>query len=251
MTWAEIEQRIARGGLTLTQEEIDNLWDCLFLDTKRIEELLGDVKEHAAHPFIYPMFVFVAHTGARRSEMMRSEVDDLDFQAGEVVLREKKKNRSKKVTFRRVPMSDLFRRVLKEWLANDHPGGRYTFCVGEMVARSKKRSKTTGHQSGLERAKSLKGRMATVREREQRPGLEPLTKKEAYDHFKRTLAGSKWEVVRGFHVFRHSFASNCAAKGVRPDVIDRWMGHQTEEMRRRYRHLFPQETQDALRKVFG
>ena len=34
-------------------------------------------------------------------------------------------------------------------------------------------------------------------------------------------------------------------------MLDEWMGHQTEEMRRRYRHLIPQQSQDALRSVFA
>ena len=54
----------------------------------------------------------------------------------------------------------------------------------------------------------------------------------------------------GFHIFRHSLASNAAAAGVRQEVIDSWLGHQTEEMRRRYRHLFPKEKQDALQKKY-
>lgn len=29
------------------------------------------------------------------------------------------------------------------------------------------------------------------------------------------------------------------------------MGHQTEEMRRRYRHLFPDQQREALSSVFG
>ena len=39
--------------------------------------------------------------------------------------------------------------------------------------------------------------------------------------------GSKWQVLLGWHVLRHSFASNCAAKGVDQRLIDEWMGHQT------------------------
>ena len=41
----------------------------------------------------------------------------------------------------------------------------------------------------------------------------------------------------GFHTYRHSFASNLAARGVDQRIIDEWMGHQTEAMRKRYRHL--------------
>ena len=44
--------------------------------------------------------------------MIRSLVDDLDFNAREVVLREKKRDRSKKLTFRRVPMSGPFQTAL-------------------------------------------------------------------------------------------------------------------------------------------
>jgi integrase len=57
---------------------------------------------------------------------------------------------------------------------------------------------------------------------------------------------SPWKHVKGFHVLRHSFASNAAAAGISQSLIDAWMGHQTEEMRRRYRHYFPCETENAI-----
>jgi integrase len=249
MTWAEIEQRVARGGLT--PDEVGGLWGCLFLDTGQTNELLAYVKEHAELPFVYPMFVFVGHTSARRSEVLRSRVADLDFKAREVVLREKKKDRSVKLTFRRVPMTPLFAEVMQAWVRHGHPGGPYTFCHGDLVARSRKRSKTTGHKGEKTRETTLKGRLAAVHERAERPGRGPLTPGEATHHFKRTLAGSRWEVVRGFHVLRHSFASNLAACRVDPRLIDSWMGHQAEQVRRRYQHLFPKQAQDAIREVHG
>jgi integrase len=63
--------------------------------------------------------------------------------------------------------------------------------------------------------------------------------------------GSKWEHIRGFHVFRHSFASNLAAAGVDQRMIDEWMGHQTEAMRKRYRHLLPDQRRKAIEAVFA
>jgi hypothetical protein len=63
--------------------------------------------------------------------------------------------------------------------------------------------------------------------------------------------GSKWEKLLGWHVHRQSYASNCAAKGIDQRLIDEWMGHQTEEMRKRYRHLIPSTQKDAIRSVFG
>jgi site-specific recombinase XerD len=37
----------------------------------------------------------------------------------------------------------------------------------------------------------------------------------------------------GFHALRHSFSSNLTRAGVDDRIIDHFMGHQTEEMRRR------------------
>jgi integrase len=249
MTWGEIERRIGRGGLD--EKQIKGLWECLFLNVQQTQGLLAHVKTRRAFPFVYPMFVFVAHTGARRSEMMRSQVEDFDFETGQVKVWEKKKNQKKKFTCRYVPMTDLLREVMKEWFAKGHPGGPHSFCHGDLVPRSNKRGRTTGHKGEKTRASSLKGRLAEVRERTERRGPEPLTPKEADDAFTQPLTGSKWEVVAGFHVLRHSFASNLAARGVRPEVIDEYMGHKTLDQRRRYGHLFPKEKQDGLRKVFG
>ena len=78
-----------------------------------------------------------------------------------------------------------------------------------------------------------------------------MTRNEANDHFKRLVADSKWQGLRGWHIFRHSFASNCAARGVDQRLIDAWMGHQTDEMGKRYRHLFPNQEQAAILSVFS
>lgn len=181
----------------------------------------GFVKQSARQPFIHPMFVFAAHTGARRSEMVRSEIDDFDFVGGTVLIREKKRVRGKLST-RRVPLSPLLVETMRHWFAN-HPGGRYAFALGPNVPRS-----------GKTRALGMQ-----------------ITRDEAYDHFKRTLAGSKWDKLRGWHVFRNSFCSNSAAKGIDQRIINAWVGHQTEEMVRRYRHLIPNQQQEAIRLVFG
>jgi integrase len=78
--------------------------------------------------------------------------------------------------------------------------------------------------------------------------MRPTTLHEA---FKWLFKKSKWKVMRGFHVFRHSFASNLARAGVDQRVIDDLMGHQTEDMRRRYRHFTLQQKDEAIRKLYG
>lgn len=219
LTFSEVEKRIKRGGLTDIQEA--ELWERAFLTLPDIEELLKHVKDTAGQPFIYPMFVFAAHTGARRSEMLRAEIDDADLHSGTVSLREKKRNKDKDTT-RRVPLSALLQSVLSEWL-DGHPGGQSLFCLGSEVKRSKKK----------------------------RSAAHAVTRDEAHDHFRRTLAGTKWEKLRGWHVFRHSFCSNCAARGIDQRLINAWVGHQTAEMEARYRHLIPSHERSALSSVYG
>ncbi len=243
----EIERRLKAGGITTAQRK--ELWESLYLRTPEIAELLAYAKEHAAHPWIFPMICMAAHTGARRSELTRMLVTDVDFDGGSVTIREKKRVRGKDST-RRAPLTTVLKEALQAWLSV-HPGGNTLFCHAGPVERSRKRSRTTGHQSGTARAKTLAERLATVHERQDRPEIGPLTPSECHDHFKRTLAGSKWEVVRGLHVLRHSVASCLAAAGVDQRIIDDILGHQSLEMQRRYRHLTPQVKSQAVLAVFG
>lgn len=215
-TWQEIEKQINRGGLT--ENEQAELWDSLFLSLKEVSELLDYVASTAAQPFIYPMVVMAAHTGARRSEIVRSMIND--FQDDTVIIHERKRVRGKRST-RRVPLSSRFKKAVAEWL-KIHPGGQHMFCQGP-VAHSKSK----------------------------RTDPEPLTPHQAHGYLKRTLAGSKWEKLRGWHVLRHSFISNCALKAIDQRIIDSFVGHTTEEMRTRYTHLFPSAKKDAIKSVFG
>ncbi len=218
-TWDEIERKINRGGLS--GDEIAELWECLFLNTSQVLDLLLHVKLNARHAFIYPAFAFAAHTGARRSEIARSQLADLDFESNMITIRELKRVRGMRST-RRVPMSPFLKSVLENW-NSEHPGGQMTFSMPEKIERSRK----------------------------QREIGSPVTTSELHKHFRRPLKGSTWDVLHGWHALRHSFCSNCAAAGVEQRVINDWVGHQTVAMVRRYRHLFPNKQQQAIRSVFA
>jgi integrase len=125
-TYENIARKVARGGLS--ESEVLDLWDCLYLDEGQLAEVLAVIQCRRDCPaWLYPAAVAVAHTGCRRSEMMRAEVDDFDFSAGVVHWREKKKNHKKEFTFRHVVMSSLVRRVVGGHVA-EHPGGQLAFC---------------------------------------------------------------------------------------------------------------------------
>jgi len=122
-----------------------------------------------------------------------------------------------------MPLAPHLATVMKEWFDGQHPGGPLAICMPGHLPRS----------------------------RTHKPAGEPLTRNEAHDHFQRTLAGTKWEVLRGWHVLRHSFISACASKAIDQRIIDEWVGHSSEQQRKRYRHLYPSVQQEAIRLVFG
>jgi integrase len=76
MSWPQIEREIARGGLS--EDEVRELWDCLWLDRQEVRELLEHVRQTGGPPFLYPMVCFAAFTGARRSESLSHKWDYAD-----------------------------------------------------------------------------------------------------------------------------------------------------------------------------
>ena len=204
MTWEEAESRIAAGDDPL------EIWDCVYLRPEEIVELLEWVKARPVSPWVYPMFVFVAYTGARRSEIVRALPSDVDLASGIVTIREKKRDK-KKLTTRRVPLTPFLKDVLADWLKG-RGKGKTLFC---------------------------------------KCGGKEIMPREAHNYFQRGLRVSKWSVLKGWHVFRHSFISALASKGVDQRIIDDLVGHCTEQQRRRYRHLYPDVKQQAIVSVFG
>jgi len=202
MTWSEIKRRIRSGA------DADLLWECLYLDTNQIAELLSYVQTRDAPDWVYPMLATAAYTGARRSELIRALQEDIDLRGNVLTIREKKRARGSRTT-RRVPISSPLAKILKERLR------RRRGCV---------------HAYG--------------------PGDGPLAVQTVHKALRRVLNNSKWSVVKGWHVLRHSFISACAAEAIDQRFIDEWVGHCSEAMRRRYCHLYPSVQKAAINRVF-
>ena len=203
MTWEEIERRVKAGG------DAEELWECLYLRPEQTAELLLYVKAKKAPHFVYPMILAAAHTGARRSELIRATLQDVDLENSVITINEKKRARGTRTT-RRVPISRLLADALAD-LMKSQDGKMYLFGNGP-----KQMSAQATHKA-----------------------------------LWRALKGSKWSVVKGWHTLRHSFISALASKGVDQRIIDDFVGHQTDQQRVRYRHLFPNVTQAAIAGVFG
>lgn len=76
-TLDQIASIVDRGGLTKIQ--VRELWDALYLNPAEIAEVLEHVRQRAIYPWLFPFITTAAHTGARRSELLRGRVDDFDF----------------------------------------------------------------------------------------------------------------------------------------------------------------------------
>jgi site-specific recombinase XerD len=96
----QIRRKIERGELSEATKK--RLWECLYLTGGQLVEVLDHVETHATAPFVYPMFAFVALTGARRSEVLRSEIDDFDFDSESVTIRALKGRGDREIKTRQV-----------------------------------------------------------------------------------------------------------------------------------------------------
>jgi len=167
-TWEEIEAIIKRGNLS--DEEQEEYWDCLFLDETQVLEFVDFVRTKAEHPFLHAAIAFAAFTGARRSEIIRSRIEDWDFDRGIVKIREKKGSRKNKTTFREVNIHPRLKTIMLDWFKM-HPGGVYTIVIPVDLPSS----------------------------RTNRSRPEMLNPNQAQDYFRRVVAGSKWKVLKGWH----------------------------------------------------
>ncbi|QGJ69322.1 Hypothetical protein PBC10988_9960 [Planctomycetales bacterium 10988] len=211
-TVEEIETVIKRGRYDL--ETARHEWSRLYLTPENISEILACVRSNQDQDFTHLLHIIPAYTGIRRGELLRLRWQDCDLENGFLWARSRKQSRPELETIRQIEMHPELKEVLHTWRENR--------LKGEYVI--------SYHDS-----------------------LIPPNNGQANRAFRQPLRGTRWCLNSGknwfklgFHTYRHSFASNLAAAGVDQRIIDEWMGHQTEAMRKRYRHLFPQKRQAAI-----
>ncbi|MBL8829369.1 MAG: site-specific integrase [Planctomycetaceae bacterium] len=211
-TVEEIQAVIDRGGLD-ERQSLDQ-WECLYLDPAKIAALLATVQERAQHELSVLLHAIPAYTGMRRGEMLRLSWSDVDLTYDYVTARSRKQSRSQQEVSRRIDLHPDLKARLMSW-KQKRPQGQLVLS-----------REGTWEPLALDRANAL--------------FWQPMRSTEWCLDTKRN-----WFKL-GFHTYRHSFASNLAAAGVDQRIIDEFMGHTTEAMRRRYRHLFPQHRRSAI-----
>jgi integrase len=75
-----------------------------------------------------------------------------------------------------------------------------------------------------------------------------IAKHVFYKRLGQLVKGTEFEGI-GFHCLRHSFISCLVARGTDQRMIDGIVGHSTEAMRRRYRHLYPDDKEAAVEQL--
>ena len=211
-TVAEIEAIIERGGLN--DEQAADAWECLYLSPTEIGGLLEVVRQNARDPMSFLLHAIPAYTGMRRGEIMRLQWLDVDLDRDYITARSRKQSRNRTETKRQIDLHAELKQHLQEW-RRQRPKGQW------VISDSK--------------------------------SLEPLSPDDANRLFRQPMRGTSWRLSGsrnwfkiGFHTYRHSFASNLACLGVDQRIIDKWMGHTTEEIRERYQHLFPETKKSAM-----
>lgn len=118
-TMEEIHAEIAVGGLT--EEEISAKWECLFLSIEEVWEFIAYCETEAVRrnfPRFVPVMIAAAClTGARRSELCRSETKD--WRESHVQIREKK--RKHKGSFRTVDLHEKLKAMVAGYLKHCEP----------------------------------------------------------------------------------------------------------------------------------
>ncbi len=171
--------------------------------------LLALVRERAGKDYAHLLHAIPAYTGMRRGEVLRLRWSDVEFDQDSIVARSKKQSRQQAETARRIDLHPELKALLLAWRER-RPRGQFVICEPDSDS--------------------------------------PIGMQAATRYFCQPLRGTPWCLSSkkrwfkiGFHTYRHSFASNLAARGIDQRIIDEWMGHQTEVMRKRYRHLFPKD----------
>jgi integrase len=211
-TVAEINRVIERGGLT--EAEILDLWECLYLNPQEIGGLLAVVRANARVDYSFLLYAIRAYTGMRRGEVLKLRWIDVDLDEDFISARSRKQSRRKTETVRRIDLHPELKKELLSWRLQRRQG-QFVICDTDT--------------------------------------LMPITNDRANRCFWQPMRPTDWRLDNtkdwfkvGFHAYRHSFASNLAAAGVDQRVIDEFMGHTTEAMRKRYCHLFPRNRRSAI-----
>lgn len=169
-------------------------------------EEIEEILRIAAGSEVHVPLSIAVYTGARRGEIARLTWADVDLERRRLTVHSKKQSRSQTLVARTTAIHSSLLPVLQAHRLRT--GGMGYLFPGKEVC-----THTPPNSLHLDLASALEG--------------------------------TAYEGV-GWHTFRHSFITNMARAGVSRDVIKNMVGHVSDEMFERYRHVLPDEQERAL-----
>ncbi|TVM13799.1 site-specific integrase [Oceanidesulfovibrio indonesiensis] len=162
------------------------------------------------------MLLFALHTAARRGEIFRAKVDDLDFEQNTVLIGTSKREHGN-MEYDLIPMTPTLRKVLIDWLEVRPIQSEFLFV----------------NMSEHNYASDFYGEPFVVRQ-----------------HFMRRLCAQAGVKPFSWHGIRHLTATILYQEGQTVSVIQRILRHKSPNTTARYLHrLGLDETRDALTSV--
>ncbi len=176
-------------------------------DAARVLELAR--KSRSRH--LYATVLLALETGMRRGEILNLRWEDLDFQTGQIWIRE-----SKNGTPRHVPMTATVRELLSK-----HPRHVRTDFLFPGYAGPQFTGGSHGPATDSTVSNSIREIFANLI---QRAGIQDFR----------------------FHDLRHTFASHLVMQGVPLHTVGQLLGHKTPSMTMRYAHLSPGHLKESV-----
>ncbi len=183
----------------------------IFLTEAEIEVALGIAQRQG----IFPEVSVALNTGLRMSELRRLEWPDVDFERKMLLVRKSKSRRPRMVPLNTKALSALQTQHIK---SHEY---RYVFPGG--------RRRTDGTWG-----KGMWGNSMMRRVNAWVSLLAPI--QEAIPKFRQLEKGS---VGRGWHLFRHTFASRAVQADVPIYKVSKWLGHVHVTTTEIYAHFAP------------
>lgn len=168
----------------------------LFLDEAECERALAIAKEN----LIYAEVCLALNTGLRLNELRMLLWLDIDWSGRTLLVRRSKSKRPRKVPLNRKALVALrYQRFRFGWCPHVFPGGHLNPCRNR-----NRRARRGPRKREWWTTKAMKPLRAKIGTLSQMP---------------------KGSVGRGFHAFRHTFATKAVRAGIPISQVSQWLGH--------------------------
>jgi integrase len=227
-TLAVRKERLEKIGLPADQKKA---WEQVFFSEEEAAELVSLLEGKLADSNdwndqrLFAAVLCSAYTGARRSELVRVKRSDIDLAAGTIKFKLLKGRGNKSWVPHKMPIIAQFQRFLTDYLQRLPESRQCVFMENDAhlkpdgILFDDKNTRTKANRLGQLITKALKG--------------------------------TRFQLVSGFHIHRHTLNSMLANAGNDTRMVMSIIGHKTERISLRYQHSDRNKQMAAKKKVLS